>query len=95
MVWNNFVLPRYVLQRHPLTVTAHFAHSLVLTYAFPAKDELVARMLLPGLDGGQILKDFGFVATCWCKRRVLRPTLLPRGFINLFFLAGYQDFCEV
>ena len=37
----------YRLRRHPLPIDAFFTHSLVLTYAYPAK--LLQQLLPPGL----------------------------------------------
>lgn len=37
----------YRLRRHPLPISAFFTHSLVLTYAYPAK--MLQGLLPPGL----------------------------------------------
>ena len=37
----------YRLRRHPLPINAFFTHSLVLTYAYPAK--MLQQLLPPGL----------------------------------------------
>ena len=82
-------LPLYMLQRHPLTVSAHFAHSLVLTYAFPRRQ--LAPMLPPGLRV-DTWGDFGFVAIAMVQTQRLRPAVLPRALGQSFFLAGYRIF---
>ncbi len=79
----------YRLRRHPLTVEAHFVRSLVLTYAFEAAD--LARMLPPGLAVDRY-GQWGFVAIALVETEALRPTILPRGFGQAFFLAGYRIF---
>jgi hypothetical protein len=81
--------PLYLLQRHPLTVTAHFAYSLVLTFALPRAE--LEPMLPPGLRL-DTHGDFGFVAIAIVQTNNLRPALLPRVFGQDFFLAGYRIF---
>lgn len=82
-------LPFYRLQRHPLTVRAHFDHSLVLTYALPK--HRLEPLLPPGLrlDG---FENFGFLAIALVQTRNLRPSFLPASFGQSFFLAGYRLF---
>src|SRR5207248_8766053 len=82
-------LPLYLLQRHPLTVRAHFAFSLVLTYAFPM--ESLARMLPPGL-AVDAHEGMGFVAIAMVQTQRLHPVVLPRILGQSFFLAGYRIF---
>jgi hypothetical protein len=82
-------LPTYLLQRHPVTVTAHFAHSLVLTYAFA--DEVLTPMLPPGL-ALDTHGPWGFVAIALVQTKRLRPAVLPRALGQSFFLAGYRIF---
>jgi hypothetical protein len=82
-------IPLHILQRHPLTVSAHFNHSLVLTYAFPAA------VLEPLLPPGLLLDTqagCGFVAIAMVQTRGLRPAILPRALGQSFFLAGYRIF---
>jgi len=79
----------YLLQRHPLTVTAHFSHSLVLTYAFPA--DVLKPLLPPGLSVDEH-EGLGFVAIAMVQTDRLRPALLPRALGQSFFLAGYRIF---
>src|SRR5215510_7101563 len=77
------------LKRHPIPIQAHFDHSLVLTYAFPAR--VLAPLVPPGLmlDG---LQGLGFLAIAMVQTRNLRPVCLPRWIGRDFFLAGYRIF---
>lgn len=82
---------RHLLQRHPVPVKAWFRHSLVLTYALPAGE------LEPLLPPGLVLDrfgEFGFVAVAMVQTRDLRPSFLPRGFGQNFFLTGYRIFAR-
>jgi SAM-dependent methyltransferase len=85
--WN----PLYRLRRHPIPVRAHFDHSLVLTYAFPA--HVLEPLLPPGLTldtyGG-----YGFVAVAIVQTRDLRPVSLPRVLGQDFVLTGYRIFAK-
>jgi hypothetical protein len=80
------------LRRHPFTVEAHFRHSLVLTYAYPA--EVLWPLLPPGLTldlhGG-----LGFLAIALVDTRGLRPTWVPRALGQDFFLSGYRIFARL
>lgn len=83
------------LKRHPLPVSAYFAHSLVLTYALPA--ELLRPLLPPGLQLDTLRKgpeEFGFVAIALVQTQGLRPTFLPPFFGQDFFLSGYRIFAR-
>ena len=79
----------YFLRRHPFEVRAHFRHSLVLTYALPAK--LLQTMLPPGLEVDRH-DDCGFVAIAMVQTERLRPWFLPKALGQNFFLAGYRIF---
>ena len=62
-------------KRHPISIVAHFRHSLVLTYALPR--ECLEPLLPPGL----ILDthgDLGFVAIAMVQTESLRPSFCPR-----------------
>jgi hypothetical protein len=82
---------RYLLQRHPLPVTALFDHSLVLTYALPS--EVLSPLLPPGLEL-DTYGPFGFLAVAMVQTQALRPSFLPPSFGQEFFLAGYRIFAR-
>ncbi|MEU6175435.1 DUF2071 domain-containing protein [Streptantibioticus parmotrematis] len=81
------------LRRHPLGLRTHFAHSLVLTYAFPA--ETLRPLLDPGLEpdtysaGGT---EYGFVAVALVDQRGLRPPWLPAALGTDQVMTGYRIF---
>ena len=81
----------HLLKRHPFPVTAHFRHSLVLTYAYPAN--LLAPLLPPGLTV-DTFGDFGFVAIALVQAERLRPSALPSIFGRDCFLCGYRVFAR-
>ncbi|MFD0033576.1 hypothetical protein ACWGDS_30995 [Streptomyces sp. NPDC055059] len=87
--------PSYLIQRHPLPIRAHFAHSLVLTYALPAE---VLRPLVPPvleLDTYRANEqdvEYGFVAAALVDTRALRPAGLPARLGRDFLLTGYRVF---
>lgn len=81
----------YRFQRHPIPVTAHFDHSLVLTYAFPR--HLLERLLPPGLEL-DTHGDWGFVAVAMVQTRGLRPAFIPRICGKDFSLTGYRIFVK-
>ncbi|MEA2735411.1 MAG: hypothetical protein QOE14_1862, partial [Humisphaera sp.] len=85
--WN----PLYRLRRHPIPVVAHFDHSLVLTYALPAK--ILEPLLPPGLTLDTYDGD-GFLAVAMVQTRGLRPTFFPRRLGQDFFLTGYRIFAK-
>ena len=79
----------YRLRRHPLPISAFFTHSLVLTYAYPAK--MLQRLLPPGLTV-DTYGDFGFVAIAMVQTKRLHPAFLPAALGVDFFLTGYRVF---
>ncbi|MFE0457884.1 DUF2071 domain-containing protein [Kitasatospora sp. NPDC058965] len=85
---------RHLLQRHPLPIRTHFAHSLVLTYALPP--ELLRPLLPPGLALDTYTDptgtEHGFVAAAVVDARALRPAGLPSGLGGDFLLTGYRIF---
>ncbi len=95
MVWNNFVLPRYVLQRHPLMVTAHFAVFAGADLCISARASY-RRILPPGLAMDRV-GDFGFVAIAHMVQTqlVAADACCAEGWDNLFFLAGYRIFVRL
>jgi hypothetical protein len=81
----------HLLQRHPFPVTAHFKHSLVLTYA--VRPEILLPLLPPGLQL-DMHDDWGFVAVAMVQTENLRPAIMPRCVAQDFFLAGYRIFAQ-
>jgi len=79
----------YRLRRHPLPISAFFTHSLVLTYAFPAK--MLQQLLPPGLTV-DTYGDYGFIAIAMVQTRRLHPAFLPAALGVDFFLTGYRVF---
>jgi hypothetical protein len=79
----------YLLKRHPLPITAHFEHVLVLTYALP--ENVLAPLLPPGLEL-DTYDGHAFLAVATVQTRDLRPSFLPRAFGRNFFLTGYRVF---
>lgn len=79
----------YRLRRHPLPISAFFTHSLVLTYAYPAK--MLQQLLPPGLTVDSY-GDHGFVAIAMVQTRRLHPAFLPEMVGVNFFLTGYRVF---
>jgi hypothetical protein len=79
----------YRLRRHPVPISAFFTHSLVLTYAFPAKT--LEQLLPPGLTV-DTYGDYGFVAIAMVQTRRLHPAFLPSALGVDFFLTGYRVF---
>jgi hypothetical protein len=79
----------YLLKRHPLPITAHFEHSLVLTYALPAAT--LAPLVPPGLEL-DTYEGQAFLAVATVRTRDLRPAFLPAAFGRSFFLTGYRIF---
>ena len=79
------------IKRHPFPVSAHFSHSLVLTYALPSG--VLQSLLPPGLKL-DTYENFGFVAIALVQTRELRPQFLPRFCGQNFFLSGYRIFTK-
>lgn len=79
----------HLLKRHSIPIEAHFAHSLVLTYALPS--HVLEPLLTPSLTL-DTYEDFGFVAIALVQTRDLRPRGLPRFLGQNFFLSGYRIF---
>ncbi|WP_199272567.1 DUF2071 domain-containing protein [Streptomyces broussonetiae] len=80
---------RHLLQRHPVAIRTHFAHSLVLTYALPA--EVLRPLVPPGLDL-ETYGEHGFVAVALVDTRALRPAALPARLGSDYLLTGYRVF---
>ena len=79
----------YRLRRHPLPISAFFTHSLVVTYAFPAKT--LQPLLPPGLTV-DTYGDYGFIAIAMVQTKQLHPAFLPAALGVDFFLTGYRVF---
>jgi hypothetical protein len=79
----------YLLRRHPLPISAFFTHSLVLTYAYPAK--MLQELLPPGLTV-DTYGNHGFIAIAMVQTRRLHPSFLPAALGVDFFLTGYRVF---
>lgn len=67
---------REKVKRHPIPISAHFSHSLVLTYAL--EPEILEPLLPPGLVL-DTYRGFGFLAIALVQTRQLRPSFLPCG----------------
>jgi hypothetical protein len=82
----------YRLRRHPIAVSAHFRHSLVLAYAVPANvlEPLLPPTLEPDRHG-----DLGFAAAAFVQTEHMRPSFLPPVFGLDFLLGGYRIFVRV
>jgi hypothetical protein len=77
------------LRRNPMPVSAHFRHSLVLTYAFPG--DVLRQLLPPGLVLDTV-DDTGFAAVALVQTERLRPSFTPGFLGQSFFLSGYRIF---
>ncbi len=82
----------YRLKRHPIAVTAHFRHSLVLTYAYPR--QILEPLLPPGL-ALDTYGEHGFAAVAMVQTERLRPSRVPAAFGLAFFLTGYRIFVRL
>jgi hypothetical protein len=83
---GDLVSPFVWLKRHPIPVTAHFRHALVLTYALPR--QLLEPLLPPGLSL-DTFNELGFVAIAMVQTEALRPSFCPVSLGQDFFLSGY------
>jgi len=79
------------LRRHPFAVEAHFAWSLVLTYAVPAA--VLGPLLGPGLQL-DTFGEWGFLAIALVQTEQLRPRGMPALLGRNFFLSGYRVFAR-
>lgn len=82
---------RLALRRHPIPMSAHFKHCLVLTFAYPA--DTLQRLLPRGLDVDRYC-DWGFVAVAMVQTESMRPSALPKWCGQDFFLSGYRIFVK-
>lgn len=82
----------HLLKRHPISISAFFRHSLVLTYALPPE------ILEPLLPKGLVLDLFrghAFLAIALVQTERLRPSFLPALMGQDFFLSGYRVFTRL
>lgn len=77
-------------QRHPIPMSCHFEHSLVVTWALPAGT--LEAMVPPGLALDLYDDRWGFVAVALVQTRDLRPTAFPARIGFDYFLSGYRLF---
>ena len=82
----------HLLRRHPISVTAFFRHSLVLTYALPP--EILAPVLPEGL-ALDTFRGYAFLAIALVETEHLRPSVLPAFLGRDFFLSGYRIFTRL
>ena len=80
------------LRRHPIPISAHFSHSLVLTYAFAP--EVLEPLLAPGLVL-DLFRGYAFLAVALVQTKRLRPSFLPAALGRDFFLSGYRIFTRL
>lgn len=83
---------REKVKRHTIPISAHFSHSLVLTYAL--EPEILEPLLAPGLVL-DTYRGFGFLAIALVQTRQLRPSFLPAAMGRHFFLSGYRIFTRL
>ncbi|HUA28933.1 MAG TPA: DUF2071 domain-containing protein [Streptosporangiaceae bacterium] len=83
---------RHLLQRHPIPMTCHFDHGLVVTWALPAP--VLAPLVPPGLDLDTYDGRWAFVAIAVVQTRHLRPAFLPAWAGQQYALTGYRIFVQ-
>jgi hypothetical protein len=80
------------LRRHPIPMTCHFDHAMVLTWALPARR--LMPLVPPGLDLDTYDEHWGFVVIAIAQTRYLRPAFLPAWAGRDYALAGYRIFVK-
>jgi hypothetical protein len=83
---------RHLLQRHPIPMTCHFDHGLVLAWALPAR--ALEPLVPPGLDLDTYDGHWGFVVVAVVQTRHLRPAFLPAWAGRDYALTGYRVFVK-
>jgi hypothetical protein len=83
---------RHLIQRHPIPVTCHFDHALVLTWALPP--QILGPLVPPGLDLDTYDGRWGFVVIALVQTRHLRPAFLPPWAGRDYALTGYRIFVK-
>ena len=87
---NLFDRARQSLQRHPIAMSCHFRHSLVLAWALPAG---VLEPLVPhGLTLDTYDDTWGFLAVALVHTERLRPASFPARLGRSYLLTGYRTF---
>lgn len=82
--------PVWRLQRHPVPMTCHFEHCLVVTFALPA--ETLEPLVPPGLTVDTYDQRWGFLVIALVQTRSLRPAFLPAWTGRDYALTGYRIF---
>ena len=83
---------RQLLQRHPIPMTCHFDHCLVVTWALPVR--ALRPLVPPGLDLDTYDGHWGFVVIALVQARNLRPAFLPAWAGRDYALTGYRIFVK-
>lgn len=78
------------LQRHPIPMTCHFEHSLVITWALPT--DVLEPLVPPGLTLDTYQDQWGFIVIAIVQTRNLRPRALPAWIGGDYALTGYRIF---
>jgi hypothetical protein len=81
---------RHRFQRHPIPMTCHFEHSLVVAWALPA--ETLEPLVPPGLTLDTYDDRWGFVVIAVVQTRDLRPRGFPVFLGRDYALTGYRIF---
>lgn len=85
------------LRRHPVPMSTHFRHSLVVTWACPPAD--LEQFLVPGLELDTFTDATGeqhaFAAVALVDLEALRPTGLPRAVGSAQVMVGYRVFARM
>ncbi len=82
--------PVWRLQRHPVPMTCHFEHCLVVTWALPAA--VLEPLVPPGLTLDTYDGRWGFLVIALVQTRSLRPAFLPAWAGRDYALTGYRIF---
>ncbi len=83
---------RHLLQRHPIPMTCHFDHGLVVAWALPAR--VLEPLVPPCLDLDTYDGHWGFVVVAVVQTRHLRPAFLPAWAGRDYALTGYRVFVK-
>ncbi len=83
---------RHLFQRHPIPMTCHFDHGLVIAWALPA--QVLEPLVPPGLDLDTYDGHWGFVVVAIVQTRHLRPAFLPAWAGRDYALTGYRVFVK-
>lgn len=83
---------RHLLQRHPIPMTCHFDHGLVVTWALP--EQVLEPLVPPGLELDTYDGRWGFVVIALVQARRLRPASLPAWAGRDYALTGYRIFVK-